>query len=74
MSQEESFPFELAKIFSCLDIYKRWYIEYKVWHHGEGELVTRRMRNDINRTHNKEERLKAARFVPDEENAFLKED
>jgi hypothetical protein len=55
MSQNETFPFELGKIYlSNLDISKRWYIEYKVWHHGKGELVTRRMMNDINRIHNKE--------------------
>ena len=74
MSQNETFPFELGKIFPAnLDISKRWYIEYKVWHHGQGELVSRRMMGNINRIHNKEERLKAARFIRDEINALLKE-
>lgn len=74
MSQNETYPFELGKIFPAnLDISKRWYIEYKVWYHGQGELVPRRMMGNINRIHNKEERLKAARFIRDEINALLKE-
>jgi integrase len=74
MSQNETYPFELGKIFPAnLDVSKRWYIEYKVWHHGQGELVSRRMMGNINRIHNKEERLKAARFIRDEINALLKE-
>lgn len=74
MIQNEAYPFELGKIFPAdLDISKRWYIEFKIWHHGQGELVTRRSMGNINRIHNKEERLKAARFVRDEVNALLKE-
>ena len=74
MSQNESFPFELGKIYPVnLDISKPWYIEYKVWHHGRGELVTKRITGEINRIHNKEERVSAARFVRGELNALLKE-
>ena len=74
MSQKEAFPFELGKIYPAnLDISKRWYIEFKVWDHSAGGLVIRREMGNINRIHNKEERLKAARFVRDEVNALLKE-
>ena len=74
MSQEECFPFKLAKINPPnLDISKRWYIEYKIWHHGKGELVLQRIMGNINRIHNKEERLKAAKSVRDEMNVILKE-
>ena len=74
MSQNETYPFELAKIYpASLDISKRWYIEYKIWHHGQGELVTQRIMGNINRIKNKEERLRAARSVRDNVNALLKE-
>jgi integrase len=74
MSQEESFSFKLAQIYPPnLDISKSWYIKFKVWHHGQGELVTRRVMGNINRIHNKQERLSAAKSVRDEVNALLKE-
>jgi hypothetical protein len=56
-----------------LDISKSWYIKFKIWHHGQGELVTRRIMGNINRIHNKEERYRAAKAVRDEVNALLKE-